>query len=96
MSPITFMARRTMRSFGNALVWIGLTVGLPGVLYAMTMVPTGEEPEARSQAHHPENCAVCRHYRGVKVMPVKFSDDNMILVSPGHPIVVADSASGAE
>jgi hypothetical protein len=93
-SPTIITEGKNMRSMGNALVWIGLTVGLPGVLYAMSIAPKVEEPS--SQAHHPEKCAVCRHYRGLKVMPANLSVDDIVLVSPGHPIVVTDSAGDAE
>jgi hypothetical protein len=79
-----------MGTLGNALVWLGLTVGLPGLLYAMTLVQDCEDPYA--PPHDPEKCALCRIHRGTKVSPRPIKDDNMILVSPGHPLADALAA----
>jgi hypothetical protein len=83
-----------MRSLGNALVWIALTVGLPGVLYAMTVAPHNEVKAA--DPHNPATCAVCRHYRGVKIAPALLEDSDIILVSPGHPMCPLDPVKGEE
>jgi hypothetical protein len=72
-----------MRKLGNALVWVGLTVGLPSVLYAMTMASKVEE-SGPAKLHQPNQCAVCRHFREMKEVPLAIDEDSMILVSPGH------------
>jgi hypothetical protein len=88
MDSMNITLRKTMRSLGNALVWIGLTVGLPGVLYALMAVPNRVE-ESPSNHHNPATCAVCRHCRGVKNNPPQIEDEDMILVSPGHVIATS-------
>jgi hypothetical protein len=85
-------ARIMIRAAGNALVWVALTVGLPGVLYAMTMVQEdGAQPLHR---HRPERCSVCRYNRQTSLgsMPKPIEDENMILVSPAHPFGDHDEA----
>jgi hypothetical protein len=80
-----------MRAIGNALVWVGLTIALPGVIYAMTVDQNQVEPA--SPKHDAAKCAVCRHYRGMKDAPSPIEDENMILVSPGHPHFTIDSST---
>jgi hypothetical protein len=82
MNRVESMSSKSMRRLGNTLVWVGLTVGLPGALYALTAAPTAEDPV--SIRHNPAKCAVCRHYRGLKNVPPQIIDEDMILVSPGH------------
>jgi hypothetical protein len=80
-----------MRDLGNALVWLGLTIGLPGIIFAMSAVKDSPEPTA--PPHNPAKCAVCRHYRGTNNAPTPIQDENMILVSPGHPYLTDNSAA---
>jgi len=71
-----------MRSLGNTLMWVGLTVGLPGVLYAMTVKP--EREQANRFPHNRTHCGVCRFYSESKSMPEMIKDKDMIVIYPGH------------
>jgi hypothetical protein len=79
-----------MRVLGNALVWLGLTVGLPGVLYAMTLVQDYEDPQA--PPHDSEKCTACRLGHGTNVPPPPIKDDNIIPISPGHTLAAVLAA----
>ena len=72
-----------MRAVGNILVWTVLAVGLPSILYAMTVAQPNEATVA--SCHRSATCSVCRHYQGTNFAPRQIDDENMILVSPGHP-----------
>jgi hypothetical protein len=89
-----FKVRKTMRALGNLLVWVGLTIGLPSMIYAMTIVAAEEEMFSATVSHEPTQCSVCRHYRGHKNEPPPIQDEDMILVSPGHSICYGGSSSG--
>jgi hypothetical protein len=83
-----------MCRLGNALVWIGLTVGLPSVLYAMTAASGIVEPTT-TQVRHPKPCAICRYYRESKVVPRMIEDEDLITLSPGHPYGAIETEDGA-
>jgi hypothetical protein len=82
-----------MRASGNLLVWVVLMIGLPGLLYAMTVVKTAEERLAAT-ADSSNRCSVCRHYRGSDNEPPPIQDEYMILMSPAHEISCPDSTHG--
>jgi hypothetical protein len=71
-----------MRSTRNALVWLGLIVGLPGLLFAMCKTPNEEVD--RAFPHDPAICKVCRHenLQGASVGPI--SDPDVIIVAQAH------------
>jgi hypothetical protein len=81
-----------MRSLSNALVWLGLMIGLPGVIYSMSPASQSNQPCAKP--HSAEKCGVCRYFRDVKPMPPPITDENMILVAPGHWEDSIDSSGG--
>jgi hypothetical protein len=68
-----------MKSLRNALVWTGLTIGLPGVLWSMT---TSDEDPYDMQAQHAQTCDVCRQCRTIGPLAPRISDPNIIMVSP--------------
>jgi hypothetical protein len=69
-----------MRSIGSALVWIGLMVGLPGMVYPM-MAPNRDNA-LRVSTQNPQKCSICRCYHETKAMPVAINGEDMIVVSP--------------
>src|SRR3954467_2872759 len=77
---LSLSARMKMRALGNALVWMTLTIGVPGMLFEMTAGQNNEDINAKP--HQSATCSVCRHYRGTTVQPPTIEDENMILVSP--------------
>jgi len=83
-----------MRVLGNTLVWLGLMVGLPGVIYSMTSAEKKQDNCATP--HSPGVCGVCRYFRELKVAPPEIKDDNVILVSPGHAGDERDESFGDE
>jgi len=80
-----------MRALGNSLIWVVLTVGLPSMLYTMTVAASNDQLSI--DTHEPTKCSVCRHYRGLKNEPPPIQDDDMILVSPGHSIYLESSVA---
>ena len=68
-----------MKSLRNALVWTGLTIGLPGALWSMT---TSTEEQFDMQAQHAQTCEVCRQCRTLGQSGPRLSDPNIIMVSP--------------
>jgi hypothetical protein len=69
-------------------------IGLPGVLYSMSSSSKPDAPHARP--HSAEKCGVCRYFREVKPMPPPITDENMILVAPGHWEDSVDSSGSDE
>jgi hypothetical protein len=82
-----------MRALGNLLVWAGLMIGLPGLLYAMTIVKS-EEEMLIATAHATSRCSVCQHYRGGGNEPPPIQNADMILVSPAHENSCTDWTQG--
>jgi hypothetical protein len=52
-----------LRSLCNALVWVGLMIGLPSALYAMTMAGAPGQQRPKVFPHDPAGCSICRVYR---------------------------------
>ena len=76
----------TMRGLGNALVWLGLTVGVPSAIYTTTLIPDHEV--SSTLLHDAENCASCVAPR--RANPARPS------LSPDHAIALVDVASDDE
>jgi hypothetical protein len=77
-----------MKSVGNALLWIALTIGLPGALWSMTL--TSSDDQVDIMVAHSEKCNVCRHCASVAMHTAPINDPNIILISPGyHPTLAA-------
>ena len=83
-----------MRSLGNTLTWVGLMVGLPSILYAMTMEPKVDK--SRQFPHNPERCGVCRHYRESGNVPGLIRDKDIIMISTDHPYGIDGTAYVSE
>jgi hypothetical protein len=83
-----------MKSLGNTLLWIALTIGLPGALWSMTV--TSSDDQIDIMVAHSEKCSVCRHCASVTMHIPRISDPNIILISPGyHPRLAAQEDDAA-
>src|SRR5712671_4652554 len=60
---LSLSARMKMRALGNALVWMTLTIGVPGMLFAITAGQNSEDINVKP--HQSATCSVCRYYRGM-------------------------------
>ena len=77
-----------MRGLGNALVWLGLTVGVPCAIYTTTLIPDHEV--SSTLLHDAENCANCIAPRGANPARPSLSPDPAIALRAfgANPILV--------
>ena len=66
-----------MRHLLNALIWLFLTVGLPVMLYATTMIQDHEEPEPSAPRHGLRALSAYRDTRGAAVARLHVEVDDL-------------------